>query len=97
MAFIRIIEFRTSDIDGVRLVHEDWRSASEGRRTVRREILARDPSDPNRYFAVEFFDSYESAMENSELPESAAAVEQYMKATDGPPVFYDLEVLGDRT
>jgi hypothetical protein len=52
MAFVQIIEFRTSDIEGVRRIDEEWRRATEGRRTVRRELLARDHSDPDRYFAV---------------------------------------------
>jgi len=95
MAFMQIIEFRTADIDGVRQIDDDWRRATEGRRTARRELLARDHSDPNRYFAVVYFDSYESAMENSELPETKALAEQYMKVSDGPPVFYDLDILGD--
>ena len=43
-----------------------------------------------------FFDSYESAMENSALPETQAVAEQYSKMSDGPPVFYDLDVLEDR-
>jgi hypothetical protein len=43
-----------------------------------------------------FFDSYESAMENSKLPETQAAAEKYMALADGPPVFYDLDVLEDR-
>ncbi len=92
---MQIIEFRTTDIDGVRQIDDDWRRATEGRRTARRELLARDHSDPNRHFAVVYFDSYESAMENSELPETRALAEQYMKVTDGPPVFYDLDILGD--
>jgi hypothetical protein len=45
---------------------------------------------------VVFFDSYESAMENSNLPETQASAEQYMKISDGPPVFYDLDILEDR-
>lgn len=69
--------------------------ATEGRRTVRRELLARDHSDPDRYFAVVFFDSYESAMANSSLPETKASAEQYMKVSDGPPVFHDLDILED--
>jgi hypothetical protein len=43
-----------------------------------------------------YFDSYESAMENSSLPETMAAAEQYRKAADGEPVFYDLDVIEDR-
>lgn len=96
MAFVQIIEFHTSDIGRARQVNEDWRRATEGKCTVRRELLARDHSDPSRYFAVVFFDSYESAMENSSLPETMASAEQYMKMSDGPPVFHDLDILEDR-
>jgi hypothetical protein len=92
---VQIIEFRTSDVEGVRRIDEEWRRATEGRRTVRRELLARDHSDPDRYFAVVFFDSYESAMANSSLPETKASAEQYMKVSDGPPVFHDLDILED--
>ena len=95
MPFMQIIEFRTSDIDAVRQIDDGWRMATEGKRTARRELLARDHADPDRYFAIVYFDSYESAMENSELPETKASAELYMKATDGEPVFYDLDVIGD--
>ena len=96
MAFIQIIEFRTSDMERARQIDDEWWRATEGKRTLRRELIARDRSDPGRYFAVVFFDSYESAMENSALPETQAVAEQYAKLSDGPPVFYDLDVLGDR-
>jgi hypothetical protein len=96
MAFVQIIEFRTSDIERARQVDDDWWRATEGKRTVRREMLARDRSDPSRYFAVVFFDSYESAMENSRLPETQAVAEQYAKISDSPPVFYDLDIVEDR-
>jgi hypothetical protein len=92
---VQIIEFRTSDIEGVRRIDKEWRRATEGRRTVRRELLARDHSDPDRYFAVVFFDSYESAMANSSLPETKASAEQYIKVSDGPPVFHDLDIFED--
>jgi hypothetical protein len=95
MSFIQIIEFRTSDIDAVRKIDDDWRRDTEGRRTARRELLARDHSDPDRYFAIVYFDSYESAMENSGLPETKAVADRYMEATDGEPVFYDLDIIAD--
>jgi len=96
MAFMQIIEFRTSDTERARQVDDNWWRATEGKRTVRREIIARDHSDPDRCFAVVFFDSYESAMKNSGLPETQAAAEQYAKLSDSPPVFYDLDVIDDR-
>jgi hypothetical protein len=97
MAFMQIIEFRTSDIDAVRKIDEEWRRSTEGKRTARRELVARDRDNPDRYFALVFFDSYESAMQNSDLPETKFAAEQYMKATSGPPTFYNLDVLEERT
>src|SRR6266567_9463579 len=42
MAFVQVIEFNTADIDAIRQIDEEWRRATEGKRTVRREILARD-------------------------------------------------------
>jgi hypothetical protein len=96
MAFMQIIEFRTSDMERARQVDDDWWRDTEGKRTVRREVVARDRSDPGRYFAVVFFDSYESAMENSSLRETQAAAEQHAEMSDSPPVFHDLDVVYDR-
>jgi hypothetical protein len=36
-------------------------------------------------------------MQNSALPETQAAAEQYRMLADSPPVFHDLDVLDDRT
>ena len=44
-----------------------------------------------------FFDSYESAMENSNLPETTEFAEKQMLLIDGPPTFYDLDVIQERT
>jgi len=96
MSFVQMFQFTTSDLDGIRRVDAEWRNATEGKRTVRREVIAADRNQPGRYFAIVFFDSYESAMENSKLPETQAAAEKYMALADGPPVFYDLDVLEDR-
>ena len=43
-----------------------------------------------------FFDSYESAMENSALPETGDFATRMMALCDRPPVFHDLEVIDDR-
>src|SRR5438128_734910 len=97
MAFVQIIEYRTSDIDGMSRVEDEWRQATEGKRTARRSIRTRDRSDPNRYSSIVFFDSYESAMENSNLPETQALAAEFAALADGPPKFYDLDVLEDRS
>ena len=97
MAFVQIIEFRTSDIEPTRQINDQWRQATEGKRTVRRELLARDHSDTSRYFAVPFCDSNESAMVNCRLPETRAAAALHMQTSEGPPVFYNLDILEDRS
>jgi hypothetical protein len=96
MSFVQMIEFKTSDLGAIQRADEEWRKATEGKRTVRREVLAADRNQPGRYFVIVFFDSYESAMENSALPETQAAAEKWVAAADAPPVFYDLDVIQDR-
>ena len=39
--FIQIMEFTTSDIEAVLAVTEEWKKATEGRRTARHEIVTR--------------------------------------------------------
>lgn len=95
MGFVQIIEFTTSDIDAVRNLDGEWEKATEGKRTARRQLLTRDRNNPDRYLALVFFDSYESAMENSNLPETQAIAEKYRAATK-ETTFHDLDVLSDQ-
>jgi hypothetical protein len=95
MSFIQIIEIHTDDLDGVRKLQEEYRRATAGKSTIRREILTQDRNDPGHCFNLVFFDSYESAMLNSKLPETTAASENFKAVQDGPPAFYDLEVISD--
>jgi hypothetical protein len=96
VGFVQIINFRTSDIDGVKKSGEEWEAATEGKRTVRRQIVAQDRNDPSRYVIMVFFDSYESAMENSQLPETQASAEKFADLTDEVS-FMDLDVIEDRS
>jgi len=97
MSFIQIIEARTKNFDELRALDEKWEQATEGKRTLQRSLLTRDRNDPDHYVIVAFFDSYESAMENSSLPETAAFAEKYAALADGPMAFQDLDVLDDRS
>jgi hypothetical protein len=90
--FVQIIEFKTDDIDAVQAIDQQWLEATEGKRTARRQILTRDRNNPDRYLALVFFDSYESAMENSNLPETQALAAKYAAATKDA-VFHDLDVI----
>jgi quinol monooxygenase YgiN len=97
MSFIQIIESRTKKFDELHALADEFFEATEGKRTLKRSLLTRDRNDPDRYLIIAFFDSYESAMENSNLPETAAFAEKQMSLLDGPPNFFDLEVIEDRT
>jgi hypothetical protein len=95
MAFIQIIEMRTAKYEELSALEDEWKKATEGKRTLRRTIVGRDRNDPNRHLILAFFDSYESAMENSNLPETTAFGEKQASLLDAPPSFFDLDVIED--
>ena len=97
MAFVQIIEMHTKNYEELQALGEEFFTATEGKRTLQRSLVTRDRNDPDRYLILAFFDSYESAMENSNLPETAAIAEKQMPLLDGPPTFHDLDVIEDRT
>jgi quinol monooxygenase YgiN len=97
MSFIQIIDAHTSDIDAMTALDHEWEAATEGKRTARRSIVARDRNDPTRHMIIVFFDSYESAMENSNLPETKEFAAKWATLVDAPPTFIDLDIIEDRT
>ena len=97
MSFVQIIDFHTSHEDELRALDSEWEAATEGKRTVRRSLFTRDRNDPTHFQLIVFFDSYESAMENSAMPETAALAEKMGKLVDGAPTFFDLDVIEDRS
>ena len=97
MGFVQVIEFRSSKIDEMRRVGEAWEAAAGADRKARRVVLCEDRDNRGRYFNIVFFDSYESAMENSQLPATQEFSQKMMALGDGPPTFYNLNVLDDRS
>jgi quinol monooxygenase YgiN len=97
MQFIQTLEFRTSEFDKIRALDDQWRAATEGRRTLRRSIVCQDRNDKNRYIILAFFDSQASATANSDLPETANFAQQVNAIVGAPIEFHDLDVVDDRT
>ena len=97
MEFIQIIECRTSKLDGLTALEDEWRKATDGKRTLRRSIITRDRNDPERYLILAFFDSYDSAMVNSNLPETADFGRKHNALLDRPMAFTDLDVVEDQS
>jgi hypothetical protein len=96
MTFVQIIEMRTTNVDQIMKLEDDWRAATEGRRTLRRSVVGRDRNDPDHYVVIAFFDDFDSAMTNSNLPETTAFGQKQSELLSGPMQFTDLDVIDDR-
>lgn len=93
MRFMQIIEMRTSRLDEVQAVLDEWRTATAGRRTAQRAITGRDRDEADVYRSVVEFPSYEAAMANSDLPETRQLAEKLTKLCDSPPTFRNLDII----
>jgi hypothetical protein len=63
-----------------------------GRRTAQRGTFTQDRERPNTYLQIVEFPSYEDAMANSDLPETAAFAQRLGELCDGPMSFRNLDV-----
>ena len=95
MKFIQIIEFTTSRADELDAMLDEWLEKTQGKRTATRGVEARDRDRPNTYVQIIEFPSFEDAMANSELPETAEVAARLAELCDGPPTFRNLDVARD--
>src|SRR3954452_7463438 len=91
--FIQIIDFQSRRFEEGAKYVDEWKSATEGKRTAKRSVVCKDRDNPDRYLNIVWFDSYEDAMRNSELPETQQLAEQLGKLSDEAPIFRNLEVI----
>jgi len=92
MTFIQIIEVITTRPEEIQKLVEQWSAKTDGRRTAYRSTLTADRDRPNTYVRIVEFPSYQEAMRNSGLPETAEFAENLARRCDGPPVFRNLDV-----
>ena len=90
--FVQIIEFTTTQIDEVKALGEEMQSQPDAGLVIRATFTA-DRDRPNTYLNVIEFESYESAMENSNRPETSAFAARMAELCDGPPTFRNLDVM----
>ena len=92
--FIQIIEFTTTRMDELRALMEEQiaSGAMEGSVALRGTTVA-DKDRPNTYMNIVEFESYEAAMQNSNRPETSEMASKMAELCDGPPRFYNLDVL----
>lgn len=92
MTFIQTIEFTTTRITEFQDLLDEWIAKSGDRRTPARATLVADQDRPNTYLQIVEFPSYEEAMRNSALPETAEFAEKATRLADAGPVYRNLDV-----
>jgi hypothetical protein len=92
VTFIQLIETTTTRRDELGALVEAWRSRTEGRRTARRCTATYDRDRPGTCILIVEFPSYEAAMANSALSETADFAERLAELCDSPPAFRNLDV-----
>jgi hypothetical protein len=92
MPFVQIIELTTTRPDDVETLVSEWRSQTAGRRTAQRATFTKDRDRTDTYVQIIEFPSYDDAMANSDLPETAAFAKQLVELCDGPLTFRNLDV-----
>jgi hypothetical protein len=95
MAFVQIMTYTTSKRAEMDAALERWMEDTEDVRRARRRWLLRDRDDVQRYVEVVFFDSYEDAMHNSNLPATGALSAAFAELSDDGFHFQNLELVDE--
>ena len=90
--FVQLIEWKTSRIDDVEKLNEEWRERFP-KQGPSRILVGADRVHEGSYVTVVEFSSYEEAMENSADPATSEFAERMGALCDGPPTFHNLDVL----
>ena len=94
--FVQVIEFDSSKRDEMQKIADEWEAAIGADSKAVRRVFCQDRDRPGHYVNIVTFDSYEEAMENSNHPVTNEFSQKMMALADGPPKFYNLDVLEER-
>lgn len=89
--FVQIIEWKTSRIDDVEKLNDEWRERFPDMGPTR-VLVGADRDEKDSYMTVVEFASYEEAMRNSADPATSEFAERMAALCDGPPTFRNLDV-----
>lgn len=96
MAFIQIVEYQTSQIEELQALGKEFREQAAQTEGVAKPIrgwITADTETPGRYLSLIEFESAEAAREASNRPETQEFFGRLSKFMDGPPKFYNLNVM----
>jgi hypothetical protein len=92
--FLQLVAFTTSRIDEVNALADQMReSKGDATGLVRRGTFTADRDRPDHYVSIIEFDSYDLAVANAEHPETALFGSKMAALCEGPPTFYNLDVM----
>jgi quinol monooxygenase YgiN len=91
MAFIQVIDFESDRGDELQRLMDEWRDATEGRRSTISVSTYQDRDRRDHYVTIVEFPSYEQAMENSSLPETQGFSARMAALCKGDPRFVNLD------
>jgi quinol monooxygenase YgiN len=90
--FVQIVQFQASDIDAVEEVGDRMREELGADMAVLRSTVSEDRERPGHFMIVAEFDSYESAMKQSNDPHMSGFADEMAALVNGPVTFYNLDV-----
>ena len=93
MKFVQIMKVTTSKMAEMEAAHERWLKATEGQRTVTREMICENRDKPGEYWIIVEFPNYEDAMKNNDLPATSEIAEAMAGLVDAPPEFLNLDLV----
>ncbi|AUH41297.1 hypothetical protein [Streptomyces sp. CMB-StM0423] len=97
MTFVQLIEYESDNPEELGRAMDEWMAATEGKRTMSREIHARDRESSRHFVDIVEFPSYEQAMVNNDLPETQRIAGRLRELCTSEPRFVDLDVVDDRS
>jgi hypothetical protein len=96
VGFVQIIEYKTSRVDELSALGREFREQSASMSGVAKPLRGKVTADterPGYYLSIIEFESKEAAMEASSRPETGEFFGRLSALMDGPPKFYNLEVV----
>lgn len=97
MTFIQTISFSTNRMDEMQTMMDRWdEEQSEPAPGFVGTKILKDRDNDNAFMVIAEFDSYETAMENSNRPETDAFAKQMGELTDGPPTYGNYDVVAEQ-
>jgi len=90
--FAQLIEWKTSRIDEIQKLNDEWRDRFPTAGPTRVVVCA-DRENEGSYLTFVEFASYEEAMQNNDDPATAEFAERMQALSDGPPTFHNLDII----